>query len=100
MEIQFTFKEHMSAMLKVLAIISLVVAIVLATSCSYKSDSYNQYHKEKVIIIDSQLPKETMEPKYFQYKVKRIETGVVTYIEEYNKYEVGDTIYRYFRFDE
>lgn len=52
MEIHLTFKEHMSAVLKVLAIISIVVAIVVATSCSSKSQK---------MIIDSELPTHTVD---------------------------------------
>ena len=63
---------------------------LLATSCESKSGNINPIPQEKVVIIDS-APFGSVENGY-NYKVKRINHGVVTYVKSMYKFESGDTI--------
>ncbi len=70
---------------------------VLLTSCQSKSVRLLEIPLEKVVIIDSYNTIDLDHGKrMYQYKVNRIERGVVAVIYQYNRYEANDTIYHRF----
>lgn len=97
-----TVKEHISATLKVLAIIACAIAFAfLFCSCESRSGQLSQIPKEKVVVLDSESKTASDNGHMYvitNYKVKRIDYGVVDWItiQGQAKYESGDTIYHRF----
>jgi len=74
-----------------------IIMIGVLSSCQSKSGRLLEIPLEKVVIIDSYNTIDLDHGKrMYQYKVNRIERGVVAVIYQYNRYEANDTIYHRF----
>ena len=92
-----------STLLAILVIALCIVIGFLASSCQSKSGQLNDIPLEKVVIIDSYTNTANDNGHMYyitDYKVNRIEYGVVDYIHVNGRagFECGDTIfYRFIR---
>jgi hypothetical protein len=85
----------------VYAIMIILIGLILFfSSCGSPSSKSGQRIAnplEKVVIIDSRpLPLTHDMTQLYEYKVKRINHGVVTFIYDPGKFEANDTIYHRF----
>jgi hypothetical protein len=96
-----TAMEHSKAFAIVIAIIATLVIITLTFGCESQSGRLSQIPKEKVVILDSDSKIASDNGRQYvitNYKVKRIDYGVIDWIsiQGKSKYECGDTIYHRF----
>ena len=101
-EYQDTPANNAKALAKVITIIIVIVlATLLFMSCTSQSGRIAQIPKEKVVILDSDSKVASDNGRQYvitNYKVKRIDYGVIDWItiQGKSKYECGDTIYHRF----
>lgn len=73
-----------------------IIGIVFLTSCTSRSANipHPNYKAERVVVLDSDPYIYLRDVPNTPYKVKRIEKGVVTWVNILgkSKYEIGDTI--------
>ena len=96
-----TTREHTKALAITLLILAIIVLIALSTACTSQSGRIAQIPKEKVVILDSDSKVASDNGRQYvitNYKVKRIDYGVIDWItiQGKSKYECGDTIYHRF----
>ena len=79
----------------------LILAVILFSACERKSGKLLQEKKEiqlteKVVILDMETPIFRIDNvDYNRYRVKRIDLGVVAFINETGLFQQGDTILVY-----